>query len=70
LWRHVLTNFRRRRLKVGLKQPDMLQASIESFKGDTSKLAALIRENLNTLDPDASTPAQGPEQMPPKPKLP
>ena len=53
-----------------VKQPDMLRASIESFKGDTSKLAALIREDLNTLDPDASTPAQGPEQMPPKLKLP
>jgi hypothetical protein len=48
----------------------MLQASIESFQGDTSKLAALIRQNLDTLDPDASTPAQGPKQMPPKPKLP
>jgi hypothetical protein len=25
----------------------MLQASIESFNGDTSKLAALIRDNLD-----------------------
>jgi hypothetical protein len=44
----------------------MLQASIESFKGDTSKLAALIRDNLHPLDRDASTPAQGPKQTPPK----
>ena len=27
-------------------QQDMLEASIQSFKGDTSKLAAIIRENL------------------------
>jgi cell filamentation protein len=33
-----------------MKQPDLLQASIESFRGDTSKLAALIRHNLHTLD--------------------
>ena len=32
-----------------VKPPDMLQASIESFKGDTSKLAALIRDNLHSL---------------------
>ena len=32
-----------------VKQPDMLQASVESFKGDTSKLAALIRANLHSL---------------------
>jgi cell filamentation protein len=38
-----------------IKQPDMLQASIESFKGETSKLAGLIRENLRPLDSDAST---------------
>jgi cell filamentation protein len=30
-------------------QPDMLQASIASFKGDASKLAALIRSNLHAL---------------------
>jgi cell filamentation protein len=30
-----------------VKQPEMLQASIESFNGDTSKLAALIRDNLD-----------------------
>ncbi len=42
-----------------VKPPDMLQASIESFQGDTSKLAALIRENLSPLDPGASTPSQG-----------
>jgi cell filamentation protein len=35
-----------------VKQQDMLQASIESFKGDTSKLAALMRDNLHTLDRD------------------
>jgi cell filamentation protein len=29
-----------------MKQPDLLQASIESFKGDTSKLAELIRASL------------------------
>jgi len=33
-----------------MKQPAMLQASIESFQGDTSKLAALIHENLLGLD--------------------
>jgi cell filamentation protein len=52
-----------------VKQPDMLQASIESFKGDTSKLAALIRDNLYPFDRNASTPTQGPKQNPPKPKL-
>ena len=30
-----------------MKRPDVLQASIESFKGDTSKLAALILDNLH-----------------------
>jgi cell filamentation protein len=29
-----------------VKQPTMLEASIESFKGNTSKLASIIRENL------------------------
>lgn len=53
-----------------VKQPDMLQASVESFKGDTSKLAALIRDNLHILGPDASPPAQGHKQKPLKPKLP
>jgi cell filamentation protein len=48
-----------------IKQPDMLRASIQSFAGDTSKLAALIRENLHTLR-DAFPPAQGPKQKPPK----
>jgi fido (protein-threonine AMPylation protein) len=33
-------------------QQDMLEASIQSFKGDTSKLAAIIRENLRSLDRD------------------
>ena len=50
--------------------PDMLQASIQSFKGDTSKLAAIIGDNLHTLDRDASTPAHEPKQKRPKPKLP
>jgi cell filamentation protein len=31
-------------------QEDMLEASIQSFKGDTSKLAAIVRENLRRLD--------------------
>jgi cell filamentation protein len=44
-----------------VKQPDMLQASIESFQGGTSKLAALIRQNLSALGPEASTHAQGPK---------
>jgi len=29
-----------------MKQPDLLQASIESFKGDTLKLVELIRASL------------------------
>jgi len=33
-------------------QQDMLEASIQSFKGETSKLAAIIRENLRSLDRD------------------
>lgn len=33
-----------------VKPRDMLQASIESFQGDTLKLASLIRENLTPLD--------------------
>jgi cell filamentation protein len=32
-----------------VKQPDLLQASIESFKGDASKLTALIRANIHAL---------------------
>jgi cell filamentation protein len=32
-----------------VKPADMLEASIESFKGDTSKLAALIRASLHRL---------------------
>jgi fido (protein-threonine AMPylation protein) len=49
-----------------VKLPDMLQASIESFQGDTSKLVALIRENLSLLDPGAFPPSQGSKQVPPK----
>jgi cell filamentation protein len=40
-----------------LSRANMLQASIESFRGDTSKLAAIIRDNLRPLEPDISTPA-------------
>jgi cell filamentation protein len=32
-----------------IRQADMLAAAIESFNGDTSKLAALIRQNLSAL---------------------
>ena len=32
---------------------DMLAAAIQSFHGNTSKLAALIRENLSGLERDA-----------------
>lgn len=31
----------------GLNAPELLQASVESFQGDTSKLATLIRNNLH-----------------------
>ncbi len=33
-----------------VKQPDLLQASIESFQGDTSKLAELLLQNLHPLE--------------------
>jgi len=33
-----------------MNRPDLLQASIASFAGDTSRLAMLIRENLHGLD--------------------
>jgi cell filamentation protein len=33
-----------------VRQADMLAAAIESFNGDRSKLAALIRQNLSALD--------------------
>jgi cell filamentation protein len=36
-----------------VKRADMLQASIESFRGETSKLAAIIRDNLHPIDRDA-----------------
>jgi hypothetical protein len=36
----------------------MLQASINSFQGDTSKLAALIRGNLHPVALDPSTPSK------------
>jgi cell filamentation protein len=47
-----------------VKRADMLQASIESFKGDTSKLAALIRANLYPLGRDPSVPANPPKKPP------
>jgi cell filamentation protein len=53
-----------------VSRADLLQASIESFKGNTSKLAALIRDNLYPLDRDASPPANGPKPPPPKPQMP
>ena len=40
-------------------QPGVLQASVESFKGDTSKLAALIRDNLTGPEAGAGPPSQG-----------
>jgi cell filamentation protein len=36
-----------------MTRPDLLQASIASFSGDTSKLAMLIRENLHGIDSDS-----------------
>lgn len=39
-----------------MNRPDVLQASIESFNGDSSKLAALIRDNLHILGPHVSPP--------------
>jgi cell filamentation protein len=48
---------------------DMLQASIESFRGGISKLAAIIRDNIHPLDPDDSTPERGGKpKAPPDPK--
>jgi cell filamentation protein len=41
-----------------VKAPDLLQASIESTQGETSKLSELIRENLNALDPNSPPPAR------------
>jgi cell filamentation protein len=34
-----------------ISQAEMVQASIESFRGDSSKFAAYIRENLTRLNP-------------------
>jgi fido (protein-threonine AMPylation protein) len=53
-----------------VRPSDMLQASLESFQGDTSKFAALIRENLYPLDADASTRTRGPKKKAPKSKFP
>ena len=52
-----------------VSRADMLQASIESFRGDTSKLAAIIRDNLHPLEPDSSTPAN-PKKKPTEPNGP
>jgi cell filamentation protein len=35
-----------------VNRPDILEASIESFRGDTSRLAAIIRDNLHPIDRD------------------
>jgi cell filamentation protein len=35
-------------------QSEILQASVESFRGDTSKLADIIRANLSTLERESS----------------
>jgi fido (protein-threonine AMPylation protein) len=54
-----------------VKRDELLRASIESFTGDTSKLAALIRHNLHPIVRDASSPARGRKRRPPlKPKHP
>jgi fido (protein-threonine AMPylation protein) len=53
-----------------VKPAEMLDASIQSFKGDTSKLAAIIRENISRRDRDAASPTKGRKPVPPKPKLP
>ena len=42
-----------------MRQPDVLQASVESIKGDTSKLTALIRDNLRAPEPGAAPPCEG-----------
>ena len=36
-----------------VSRADMLQTAIESFNGDSSKLAALIHQNLSALEPEA-----------------
>ncbi|MGA2116513.1 MAG: Fic family protein [Bryobacteraceae bacterium] len=41
-----------------VKPADLLQASIDSFKGDITKLAALIRDNLSLLEGDAPSPSR------------
>ena len=51
-----------------IEPADLLEASIDSFKGDITKLITLIRDNSSTLEPDASMPPQGRERKPaPKP---
>lgn len=48
---------------------NMLQASIDSFQGDTAKLAAIIRDNLYPLERDDSAPERGGKpKTPPDPK--
>jgi len=43
---------------------DMLQASIASFKGDTSPLAAIIRENISPLSVPEKEPPEPPHSGP------
>ena len=53
-----------------VKAAEMLEASIQSFKGDTSKLAAIIRENISRRDRNAAAPSKDRQPSLPKPKLP
>ena len=43
-----------------VSQPNMLEASIESFRGDSSKLAQLVRDNLHTQTPTRESRLSGP----------
>jgi fido (protein-threonine AMPylation protein) len=42
-----------------VKRADMLEAPIDSFKGDSAKLTALILDNLRPLECDAPAPPRG-----------
>jgi cell filamentation protein len=53
-----------------VKPADLLEASIQSFKGDTSKLTAIIRENISRRDRNAAAPTKDRKPTPPKSKLP
>jgi cell filamentation protein len=46
---------------------DMLQASIESFKGDSTKLTGLIRDNLRTVELEAPPTPRRKRKPSPKP---